>query len=227
MNYELARKNLAEYLGVEVEDCEIKYDQGESCEIDTPEGEYLVCNDYDTARELAVEGARNVLDDIGLEGLTPSYRDYVLSNSDFFEQDWFEDAERESFGYYVDDIEDESSSEYENRLVEEMYDDGVISDSDLHEDEDGLLCLNEDLDIDDLKEQFIQNHMDTIDDFAQYFIDEYGEREFEEVVKQKNLADYDAIAEDIIDTDGNGLQLASYDSDEHELADGMYAYRIN
>lgn len=227
MDYELARKNLAEYLGVEVEDCEIEYEQGESCEIDTPEGEYLVCNDYDTARELAVESARDLLDDIGLEGLTQSYRTYVLNNSDFFDKDWFEDAIRGDLENYLTDIEYDYSHKYENRLVEELAVNDIIDDDDLEEGDDGLLYLKRDLDISDLKEHYIDDKMGSSDDFVQYFIANYGLNYFEEVAKNNNLVDYDAIAEDIVDTDGIGMQLASYDSNEHELADDMYAYRTN
>lgn len=229
MNYELAKKNLAVELKEEdlLDDYEVTQEDGDHCTIETPYGEYLVCEDNDVAYNLAVESAEEILDDMGLEALAPEFRDEIYNDSSMFNAEWFEDAFKDSYESYVDDIEYESDDEYDNRLIHEMADAGIIDENNLHENEDGLLTLNDYNDIDKFKEEFVEKLMSGIDDYVGEYVFQFGEREFKLAVEQNNLADYHAIAEECVDVDGIAHFLASYDDKEIELANGMLAYRTN
>jgi hypothetical protein len=115
---------LAEYLNIDPSEISNIYDN----EFETPEGDYFVVDEYE-ARELAEDDIRNLIDDLGLDSFTPDFKDWIIMNA--LDGEWFEDAVKESYEYYVEDIEDEASSMgYENRLIEEMHDHQVLSDDD-------------------------------------------------------------------------------------------------
>lgn len=177
--------------------------------------EYWV-GDYDDAYKAAVEDARMILDELGLEALAPDYKDYVVT--EFVDTDMIEDWMRESYGYYIDDIEDEQDSEYGSRLIAEMVDAGIVSEDDFVDDE-----LPEDI-YEDKKEEFLDYLCDNEDPMS-WLEGMYSESEIGKVLEENNAVDFDAIAEDCVDTDGIAHYLASYDGDEIELEDGLFAYR--
>jgi len=63
-------------------------------------------------------------------------------------------------------------------------------------------------------------------DAVQYYISEFGDEEFNTVVKENNLIDVRAYAEFCVRTDGVSHALAGYDGNEYEV-DGFYIYRTN
>lgn len=215
---------LAEYLGIDASEISNIYDY----EYETPEGDYLVVTEYE-ARELAEDDIRNFIDELGIDGFTPGFKDWIIMNA--LDNDWFEEAVRESYEYYVEDIEDEASSMgYENRLIEEMHDHQVLSDEDFEEDEDGMPNLGElkeDIDIDDKKEEFIDLLVEDAGNAVDYCGDNFGWDWVTEVAIRNNLLDEDAIVEECIDVDGVAHFIARYDGEEHELGNGLYAYRTN
>lgn len=214
-------KALADHFGVDEDEIEVStWGNGHNFIVN---GEEYWVGTYDEAYEEAVENARNVLDDLGLEALSPDYRDYAIRN--FGDPDAVEDWMRESFEYYIDDIESESDSEFENRLISEMYDDGVLTDDDF-EDVDGepdYTTLREDVDLDSKKEEFL-DHLCNQDAIAWLF-DNFGDADASKMLEDNNAIDYDALAEDCVDTDGIAHYIADYDGDEIELADNLFAYR--
>lgn len=86
-----------------------------------------------------------------------------------------------------------------------------------------------------LEESYENNEEDgeeehEIDDPVQEFIDEFGEREFNDVVKEHNLLDYQKAAEAIVDADGIANTLSSYDGNENEVTyngNDYYIFRAN
>jgi len=178
----------------------------------TYNGEYwYVFNDYDDAVKAATNDVLMYLDDMGVDGINLDMAKYV-------DEDWFEDAERESFENYCYDIANEGDDTYDNRLVQECYDEGLIDDSDFEEDEDGEPNYEECLiDTDELTERYVENHMNSITDFVQEFIFQFGTDEFNDVVKRYNLIDFNELAEDIVDIDGPANSLARYDGNENEI----------
>ena len=215
---------LAEYLNIDPSEISNIYDY----EFETPEGDYLVVTE-DEAEELAKEDIRNLYDDLGLESFTSSFRDWIIMNA--LDNEWFEDAVKESYEYYVEDIEDEASSMgYENRLIEEMHDHQVLSDDDFEEGEDGepdLSTLKYGVDIDYLKEEFIDLLVENAGNAVDYCGDNYGWDWVAEMASVHNLIDLEEVVDQCIYEDGIAHFIARYDGDEIELGNGLYAYRTN
>jgi hypothetical protein len=147
------------------------------------------------------------------------------------DNDWFEGAVRESYEYYVEDIEDEASSMgYDNRLIEEMHDHQVLSDDDFEIDEDGepnLRELKEGIDIDDKKEEFIDLLVENAGNAVDYCGDNFGWDWVTEMASTHNLVDLEEVVDQCIYEDGVAHFIARYDGEEIELENGLYAYRTN
>lgn len=219
------RKALAEYLGVSEEDVTPeKYDDNE---FDTPEGEYLVVTEEE-AYQYVLDDTEQLIDDMGLDAFGKDFQDWILDNA-VANNTWFDDAMRESYEFYADDIENESDSEFENRLVQEMYDANVISDDDLVENEDGLKALNDEAQgrLYELKETFVDDLCDGWNDAITWFRDNFGDKEFADVVKEHLSLDTQAIVDEMIKWGGVANSLERYDGAEIDLGNGLYAYRTN
>ena len=116
----------------------------------------------------------------------------------FVDTGWFEDAKKEDAEAYVSDIHESDPERYQEEF------------GDVDEDEAVEICL-EDYENDDI----------------QWFIDNFGKKEFTNVVKEYNLIDLNKLAEAIVDADGPANSLARYDGDEISLDCGYYCYRTN
>ena len=143
------RLALAEHLGIdesELEDSDynenaFKYD----------DMEYLVLDDQE-AYEATYTDIENMIDDMGLEAFSKDMQDWILENAIDYD---FEEAYREMEESYVEDIESEGSREFDNRLIEEMYDANILTDDDFVEYEDGEIdheTLKDEVDLNDKKE---------------------------------------------------------------------------
>ena len=215
---------LAAYLNIDPSEISNIYDY----EFETPDGDYLVV-DEDEAEALAKEDIENLFDDLGLDSFTSDFKDWIIMNA--LDNEWFEDAIRESYEYYVEDIEDEASSMgYENRLIEELHDHQVLSDDDFEEGEDGepdLATLKDDVDIDDKKEEFIDLLVENAGNPVDYCGDEFGWDWVTQMATSNNLIDMNEVIDQCIYMDGIAHFIARYDGQEHELGNGLYAYRTN
>ena len=213
---------LAELLGVDESEITQGYDDSV---YEVSDGrEYLVLTE-DEADDAFYDSEMSLIDDIGIEGFTPSFQERIFT--EFADTDWFEDAYREMYESYSYDIEYESDDVYGNRLVQECYDAGLIDDDDFGVDENGDVnyedCL---LDTDDLATRLTDYLVDTVDDFVEQYKFEFGEEQLSEVVKRYNLVDWDAVIEEIKELDGRGSMLAGYDGIEIDY-DDYYIYRTN
>ena len=186
--------------------------------------EYLVLTD-DEADDYFYDSEMSLIDDIGIEGFTPSFQERILT--EFVDADWFEDAYREMAENYAYDISEEYDDTYGTRLVQECYDAELIDDDDFGVDENGDVnykdCL---LSTDDLVTKLSEYLVDSIDDYVEEFKFEFGEEELSEVVKRNNLVDWDAVIEETKEVDGRGPTLAGYDGIEIDY-DDYYIYRTN
>jgi len=215
---------LAQYFEVDEGDIELSsWGGGHNFIVDG--AEYWVGN-YDDAWEAAVDSARSILEDIGLEALTPGFKDYVINNC--VNTSEIEDWMRESYGYYIDDIESEHGSGFENRLIEELYDAGILTDDDFHKsetnDDPDFEWLNDDVDLDAKKEEYLDYLCDR-EDPMDWLSGMYSESEMSKVLEDNGLMDYDEIAEECVKEDGIAHFLADYDGNEHEISDDLWAYR--
>lgn len=210
-------KALATYLGVE----EDEITEGYRGDIFNVNGrEYLVV-DEDEADGIIADDIENLIDDMGLEAFTPAMQDWIVENA-VGNTEWFDDALEEDMNYYVDDLSDDE-------VVEEAINYNVIDEDDAYiEDEDGNQEINPDLDIEDLGEKLVQELIDEQDDAYTWYVDNFGENSVRDLIKDGTLTlYYQAIADEVIRWDGRGNSLASYDGNEIELDNGLYAYRLN
>lgn len=196
---------LAEYLNIDPSEISNIYDN----EFETPEGDYLVV-DEDEARQLAKDDIENLYDDLGLESFTPGFRDWIIMNA--LDNDWFEEAVRESMESYVNDIAYE-----DGRLEEELLDAGIITEEDI---ENGY-------DEDSAREEFVEKLVYDAGDPVDYCGDNFGWDWVSKAATENNLIDMDEVVEQCIYEDGIAHFIARYDGDEIELGNGLYAYRTN
>lgn len=117
---------------------------------------------------------------------------------EYVDTDWFEDAAREDAEFYVSDLKESNPEQYKEEFG--------------------------DLDEEDAAEKLFVN---MGDDYVEWFKENFGEKELEQVIKQNNLVDYDKLAEAITEADGPAHGLAGYDGKEIELPCGYYCYRWN
>ena len=173
---------------------------------------YYIFDDYDEAEEAAKEYVKDIIDDIGYSSIN-GWEDYV-------DEDPFEDAMRESYESYAEDIESEGSRFYENRLVEECYDNGLIDDDDFELDEDGdpdyTQCTRDSYELQEMLADYLTNNS-GYSSASQWYMDNFGDESFEYFVENNDAIDKDAIAEYCVDTDGVAHSLAGYDGEENEF----------
>lgn len=197
---------LAQFLGCDVSEvsCIDRY------EFDAPNGESYYVVDEQEAEQLAKEDIENLFDDLGLESFTEYFRDWIIENA--LDKDWFEECVRESTESYVDDIEYE-----DGRLQEELLDRGIITEEDI---ESGY-------DVEDAKERYVELLMEDIDDYVEYCGFNFGWKWVSEVAERENLIDMGVVVEQCIYEDGVAHFIARYDGEEHDLGNGLFAYRNN
>ena len=163
--------------------------------------EYLVLTEDEREKEFKAY-QESLIEDMGLESFSEWAQDYIIDN--FVDDEWFMDAMRESFEYYISDINEEPADDekFENRLQEEMAEVG---------------CEDE--------EEFLNYHCD-LESPIEWLLNNFGEDEFNRTVKQNDLIDWEDVINSVAREDGYGC-LAAYDGEELELQDDLYAYRIN
>lgn len=198
------------------------------CTVEDDYSKYIVA-DYDIARELAKEHVKEEFDEEGLNAFTPNFAKYICNN--FYDRDFVESTVKEDIDNYVEDSHDVKALDgrFESLFEEECYNRNVLSDEDFEEDEDGVLVLKDksDANIEELEYQLKDVMFSNISDHYEYLCDTFGKDEVCDILVENNAFDEEAIAKETVDTDGIALFLASYDSDELDLGDGLFAYRID
>ena len=187
-------------LQVEImEGSEIKILDKNTFEVDG--AEYLVLSE-DEREEEFYNYQKNLIEDIGLDAFSGWAQDYIIDN--FVDDEWFIEAMREHFEYYISDISEESADDekFENRLQEEILESGC-------EDEEDYL-----------------NYLCNLEEPIEWFLSNFSQNEFNEVVKENDLINWDDVIEWVAREDGYNC-LSTYDGVEIELEDNLYAYRIN
>lgn len=210
------KEALAKYLGVTLDDIiESDYDENEF-DVLNEDSEYLVLT-YDEAYDRAVEYVKDTYDEMGLDAFTKSFRDWILENA--LDEDAFEDAVDDlAWSICSDKAEEYSTGEFGSELIEDAYDNDILTDDDFEKDEDGEIdysTLKDSVNLDDIEEQMIEIYKDTARD------------EIKDSFDLTPYIDVDKVAEAAVDEDGVAHFLASYDGEEIELDGDWYAYRIN
>ena len=201
-------------------DLEISYvsDNGNSFYATDNNLEYRVFKSEDDAEEVAVEQVREDLEE-SPENFNQDWLMNYIDGGDFFEE-----ALNEMNQVYVDDIESESDSVYENRLIAELVENGLMDEEDAKSDYAEPMA-------DDLKSDYValltEGQLDEGNNGLNYFIYNFGEEETYKMVRDNNLIDIDEASKDAVNVDGIGHFLSSYDGETLYLSNDCVAYRTN
>ena len=207
--------------------------------------EYAVGDD-ESADEAATERTRSLIDDIGYEGFTPSFMEWHVDGDQVadYAEDWFWDDMNDSPEDYLDDDDREltqhSKDEIEKineelgYLQEEL--DELDSEVEIEITQDRINELEErkvDIEIDDdsyeyteeAKDNYVERRKSEVKDDPVNFLKDFG---MEESIK--DFIDEDDFIEAVIEADGRGHTLSSYDGNENEVSfdnEWYYIYRTN
>lgn len=181
--------------------------------------QYRLFFDRDDAIDYAVEEEEDLL-----HGTRPGkedierWRNYF--GNEWFDEDWFKDAFKESYESYYDDISEEDA-------IEELLRGEIIEDTEEYFDldEDGEIDHSlPKFDVQDYKDQYVEKKLDEINDYVEEYIFQYGSEGIEDHI------DYGKLAKFIVDEDGPGSVISGYDGVEREEEiDGTtyYVYRLD
>jgi len=207
--------------------------------------EYAVGDD-EAADEAATERTRSLIDDIGYEGFNPSFMEWHVDGDQVadYAEDWFWDDMSDSPEDYLDDDDRELSKEAENNidLLDEMIGEfqSDLEETDNQMDEEELLSKIEELEIEkqdisddddnyeyteEAKDNYVERRKDEVKDDPVGFLRDFG---MEESIK--DFIDEDDFIEAVIEADGRGHTLSSYDGNENEISfddEWYYIYRTN
>ena len=192
-------RELAEYTGNDYSDAEVEYNEGPGqLAVQVTFGnEEYYC--YESYDD-AEEAAKEDCKELFDDIGTEGIRfENIGGIEQFVDTGWFEDAKKEDAEYYVSDIHESEPERYQEEFG--------------------------DVDEDEAVEKYLEDYYDGDD--VQWYIDNFGKKQFTEIVKQNNLIDLDKLAEAIVDADGPANSLARYDGDEISLDCGYYCYRTN
>ena len=158
--------------------------------------EYLVLTDEEADQEYH-EYQMGLIDDMGLDSFSDWAKNEILNYHTTSDyQVLFDEILEESMSCYVDDLR------HMDELEEEMKNAGCDNEDEFL----GYLCDQE----------------DSVD----YFKLNFGNDEYNRIIIENNLIDWNSVIEWVKDIDGRGI-MAGYDGIEIELENNLYAYRIN
>ena len=207
--------------------------------------EYAVGDD-EAADEAATERTRSLIDDIGYEGFNPTFFEYYVDGDQVadYAEDWFWDDMSDSPEDYLDDDDREltqhSTDEIEkiNEEIGHLQEDLEELDSEVEREVaqdriDELEELKDEIEMDDdsyeyteeAKENYVERRKDEVKDDPVGFLRDFG---MEESIK--DFIDEDDFIEGVIESDGRGHTLSSYDGTENEILfddEWYYIYRTN
>ncbi len=161
---------------------------------------YLVVNKEERQEEF-YNYQMGLIDDLGIESFSEWAREYIINN--FVDVDYFKEIQRECNESYIEELKEEPAfdEKYNNRLEEEL------ADLNLENEEEylNLLCENEDV---------------------EWYLNNFGKDSFNRLIIENDLINWNDVIVWISEVDGYNC-LASYDGEEIELNNNLYAYRID
>lgn len=208
---------LADYLKVSFKEIKQGYDDHV---FDVNGESWLVLNDEE-ADAAAYQDIESTIDDLGLDAFSEQMQDWIINNA--LDTDWFEDVVREDIKSYIYDMSDEE-------VADECIDYGITYSEDVYDEESDpdFPELRDDVDFDDLRSQLIDEKMSEIDDYVDYYRDNFGDESLTRLIKDGQVQlDVDAIVDECLSWDGRGHFLSRYDGNEVELGDGLFGYRLD
>lgn len=199
---------------------------------------YAVGTD-DEAIETAKNVVKDLLDDVGLDGFNPNFvGNYIDFDAfegylkEFFEEDVYGNPE-----VYLDESQRELSFEQEKKINELEAEWESLNEKESEtEDEDEIQEIIDRIDeIKDEIEEIKENpegdfDEDAIEDVLDRLVGEYsqdpqnfygtfyGDRDYSKFLTRNGLIDLDELIEGVVDTDGVGHSLNSYDGTDYDVS---------
>lgn len=193
--------------------------------------------------ETALDTVRSLVDDIGLEGFTPSFVESHIDYDEYekFLDDFFGEDIRNNPEIYLDDDDKTLSRKQEaeiqelkeriSQLTDEMenlddededYDDersNLESEIEDLNNEIEEIEQNPDGEYDDDKiEDAISSRVSEYSHNIQYFVsDFFGTNNVTQFMTRNGLVDLESFIQDVVDTDGYGITINSYDGSVDEV----------
>lgn len=183
--------------GNEIDDIEF-IDASPYVRVEVGGEEWLVMSDGE-ADEYVEEDIGEMFDDMGMEGFNVNWPDFIENAGDF------DTALAESVDSYIENIRDEAPSDpsFATRLDEEMTAAGAANEEEF--------------------EDYLASQWVPDGDNIQWYINEFGMEAFKELAN----IDTTALAKHVVETDGRGQVISSYDGEEVDLSKGYYGYRLS
>lgn len=207
--------------------------------------EYAVGVD-EAAEDAARERTRSLIDDIGYEGFTPSFMEWHVDGDQVaaYAEDLFWDDVNDSPEDYLDD-DDRELTQHSNDEIEKINEElgylqeeleGLDSEVEIEITQDRIDELEErkvDIEYDDdsyeytdeAKDNYVERRKSEVRNDPVSFLKDWG---MEESIK--DFIDEDDFINAVIESDGRGQTLSSYDGTENEILfknEWYYIYRTN
>jgi len=207
--------------------------------------EYAVGVD-EAADDAARERTRSLIDDIGYEGFNPSFMEWHVDGNQVaaYAEDWFWDDVNDSPEDYLDD-DDRELTQHSNDEIEKINEElgylqeeleGLDSEVEIEITQDRIDELEErkvDIEYDDdsyeytdeAKDNYVERRKSEVKNDPVSFLKDWG---MEESIK--DFIDEDDFINAVIESDGRGQTLSSYDGTENEILfknEWYYIYRTN
>ena len=180
--------------------------------------EYRVFKTEDDAEEKAIEGIREDME----ESPENFNKDFIIQYIDG--REYFENELNLMNGAYAYEIQNESDEKYENRLIAEMVEWGILNEEQAESDNAEELAEQN---IDEFIFLLTNDQLEQGNSGLDYFISIFGEEETMKIVIDNNLIDIDEATYNAIKEDGIGHFLSSYDGETLYLKNDFVAYRVN
>jgi hypothetical protein len=169
---------------------------------------YMVCTDDEATAEIK-STIEDFINEVGVDALNVDKRDFVDS-------DWAKEVLRELKEKYIYEIDLKSSPRFKNRLIEKMYQKGILTDEDFMIDDKGKVnyfTLKPEVEkrLDLKKDEYIEYLISQAGDPIDYIIFEFGEEYIKDHINKDKLIDY------VLKTSNRGEILNSWDGIEYEV----------
>ena len=212
------------------------------------EGAEYAVGDDGTADQAAHDQVENLLDEIGVEGISEWVIENNIDGDDVAEHFRYslDDDIRNCPECHLDEDEDKILS-YEGKQHQLKLEEEIgnlreqLDDEDMEEEWEDIETLIEDLETEledmELDDDWLEWDEDKMDDWVEGRLEEIRNSPLEELKEWGyegadilRFVNIEGVADDIVDADGRGPGLSGYDGDENEVHfddEWWYIYRIN
>jgi len=223
---------LAQYLGITEDEIEQSEHNQNVYSVDGGEQEWFV-GTFEEAKDEALKIVEEFCDEVGLEGLSDWMQRWAVN--------YAVDTDRLA-NWCLDDVADWVDGMSDDDVIYEVVESRLYDKSDVYEvDEEESIeqrkvvysdKVLDDIDIDRIRNDLIANSYDNIEDPYDYLCDVWGDDYINKAISDNGLIDWNRVYYKIIDEDGFGTWISSYDGKEVYLGkdennNAFYGYRMN